>query len=60
MEKKAEIDIINVIENEDGGATIELEVSGDSLKFFLEYAINDILRKHVDELKKDEDDRISD
>lgn len=39
--------VLNVQENVDGSANLDVELTPDELQFFLEYAIVDILEKTV-------------
>ena len=43
--------VTDVIEHEDGGATYVMELDADEVRFFLEYAIRDLLKKMVKEEK---------
>lgn len=39
------MEIINIIENDDGSADVEMELTEEEQRFLLNYAVNNILRK---------------
>ena len=45
------IDIIDIIDNDDGSATITIDMSKDDVQLLLNHAINDILKKYVEKPK---------
>ena len=44
------MEIIEIIEKEDGSAEIKANFTEEEINFFVEYAVNDILRKYLEEL----------
>ena len=49
---KEEIKVISFVENEDGSANIELDVSDDVKQMILDEGFKSILRKYIDEHEK--------
>lgn len=47
------MDVIKVIENKDGSATLELELTKDEIRLLVEKAINDLLRDAVNKEKEE-------
>lgn len=48
------MEIISIKENEDGSANVEMDVSEEEIKIFIQYAITDILEKYIEENNKSE------
>jgi len=43
------MEVINIIENKDGSATLNIEMTEEEQKYLIEYAVQDILKKHIEE-----------
>ena len=46
--------VLEINEQEDGSAILEVEITKEENRFYIEYAVTDILRKQI-EREKDED-----
>ena len=42
------MEVLKVTDNEDGSATLEVELTEEEQHVLIEYAVNDILRRHVE------------
>ena len=47
--------VLEIKENEDGSANLDVELTPDEVQIFLEYAIVDILKKTVEKKGEDND-----
>ena len=47
------MEILNIIENDDGSATMDCEFKDDEVQVLLNYAVNNILREQLEALKKE-------
>ena len=47
------LEVIDIKDQKDGSAILELSMSEDIMQFLVEYAVNDILRKKLIECKDD-------
>ena len=45
------MEVIKVTENEDGGATLDLDLTEEEVNIFVSYAVNDILKKQIKEME---------
>ena len=52
------LEITEVIDNPDGSAAMTVNMSEDVMHMLLEYAINDILRKKLNDFTNDENDEL--
>jgi hypothetical protein len=47
------MEILNIIENDDGSATMDCEFQDDEVQVLLNYAVSNILREQLEALKKE-------
>ena len=47
------MEILEMIENDDGSCTMECEFQDDEVQILLNYAVNNILREQIELLKKE-------
>ena len=47
------IEVLKVTENEDGTATIELDLDPESVRLLINVGFNQLLREHLEEKKND-------
>jgi hypothetical protein len=45
--------VLSVVENEDGSANIELDLTKEEAQKFIEYAVVDLLKKHIEATEND-------
>ena len=45
------MEVIKVTENEDGGATLDINFTEEEINIFVSYAVNDILKKQIDKME---------
>ena len=48
------MEILNLTENEDGSANIEVDLTKEELQTLVEVGLNKILKEYIDVLKKEE------
>jgi hypothetical protein len=46
--------VIDVVEQEDGSAIVNIDMTEQEINWFVEYAVNDILRKQVERMKNED------
>ena len=49
--KEKKMDILEIKDQEDGSAIVEANFTEEEINFFVEYAVNDILRKQLEKIK---------
>ncbi len=47
------MEVVKITENEDGSATLDLNLTEKEINIFVGYAVNDILKKQIEKLKQD-------
>lgn len=50
------MEVVKVTENEDGSATLDLNLEEEEVNIFIGYAINDILKKQIKKLEDKQGD----
>ena len=50
------MEITEFKENEDGTATLTADISNEEISMLIDYAVNNILRKEMKNIKKDQDE----
>jgi hypothetical protein len=50
------MEVVKVTENEDGSATLDLNLEEEEVNIFVGYAINDILKKQIKKLEDKQGD----
>jgi len=46
------VNVLEVIEQDDGSAVVEIKLDKEALEFFVSAGVNSVLRKILDELKE--------
>jgi hypothetical protein len=47
------MEVTKITENEDGSATLDLDLTKEEIDIFVEYAVVDILKKHINKLEQE-------
>jgi len=47
------MEVIKITENEDGSATLDVNFTEEEINILVEYAVVDILKKHINKLEED-------
>lgn len=47
------MEVTKIIENEDGSATLDLDLTEEEINIFVEYAVVDILKKYIEKCEQD-------
>lgn len=47
------MEILEIVENDDGSCTMDCMFQNDEVDILLNYAVNDILRKQIENIKKE-------
>jgi hypothetical protein len=50
------MEVTKIIENEDGSATLDLNLDEEEVNIFVGYAVNDILKKQIKKLEDKQGD----
>ena len=48
------MEVTKITENEDGSATLDLDLTEEEVNIFVEYAVVDILKKHINKMEEDD------
>ena len=50
MKKLPVVEVLNIIENEDGSANVELDLDAEAVKLLMQEGFISILKNHIEEL----------
>ena len=49
------MEVTKITENEVGGAILDLDLTEEEINIFVEYAVVDILKKHINKMEDDKE-----
>lgn len=56
MKKLPVVEVLNIIENEDGSANVELDLDAEAVKLLVQEGFISILKNHIEEQEQKEND----